>query len=150
VVLKGAAVFAADLARRLTIPVRIEFVSAASYGPATQSAGTVAINGHAALDIAGRDAILIEDIVDTGLTTRTLLDRLQTLGPARLDLCALLHKPGRTVEPVAIRYKGFEIPDRFVVGYGMDYAERYRNLPDVRVLTPEASAMRPASSSAIR
>jgi hypoxanthine phosphoribosyltransferase len=138
VVLKGAAVFAADLARRLTIPVQIEFVRAASYGAATQSAGNVAVDGDAALDIAGREVLLVEDIVDTGLTTRALLDRLHTLGPARLDLCALLHKPSRTVAPVAIRYKGFEIPDRFVVGYGMDYAERYRNLPNVCVLTEQA------------
>jgi hypoxanthine phosphoribosyltransferase len=134
VVLDGAAVFAADLMRQLTLPVSLAFIRARSYGSATRSSGTVRVSGLAGLDLAGRDAILVEDIVDSGLTARTLAARLKARGPASLALCALLHKPDGGAAPDVRRYVGFTVPDRFVVGYGMDYAGRYRNLPGVYAL----------------
>jgi hypoxanthine phosphoribosyltransferase len=138
VVLKGATVFAADLMRRITTPFVIDFVRASSYGPAAQSSGKVIIDGDARLDIAGRRVVVIEDIVDTGLTITALLEALRRFGPASLEVCALLHKRVSGAQPVDIRYKGFDIPDRFVVGYGMDHAERYRNLTGVFRLSFEA------------
>ena len=137
IVLKGATVFAADLMRQIGIPFVIDFVRASSYGKAARSSGKVVLSDEAKLDIAGHHVIVVEDIVDTGLTMAALLAALRRLGPASLDVCALLHKPVAGAQPVAIRYKGFEIPDAFVVGYGMDYAERYRNLPGVYRLIPE-------------
>jgi hypoxanthine phosphoribosyltransferase len=128
VVLKGATVFAADLMRQIGIPFVIDFVRAASYGGAAQSSGTVVLS-EAGLDLAGRHVIVVEDIVDSGLTIAVLVAALQRLGPKSLDICALLHKAVAKARPIAIRYKGFDIPDEFVVGYGMDYAERHRNLP---------------------
>lgn len=147
VVLKGAAIFAADLMRRLTIPVAVGFVTASSYGETTQSSGTVRLDGTDRLDLAGRDVIVVDDIVDSGLTGRRLLARLQRHGPATLALCALLHKPCRTIGAVDIRYLGFAIPDRFVVGYGMDHAERYRNLPGIYVLHPGGQTIADTASS---
>jgi len=139
VVLKGAAIFAADLMRRLTVPVRVEFVTAASYGAEARSSGRVDLTPPKTLDLAGHDVLVVEDIIDSGLTCRTLLADLRRREPARLALCTLLHKEvGRSA--VDIRYTGFDIPDKFVVGYGMDYAERYRNLPDIRVLAFSAEA----------
>jgi hypoxanthine phosphoribosyltransferase len=134
VVLKGATVFAADLMRQIGIPFVIDFVRAASYGGAAQSSGTVVLS-EAGLDLAGRHVIVVEDIVDSGLTIAVLVAALQRLGPKSLDICALLHKAVAKARPIAIRYKGFDIPDEFVVGYGMDYAERHRNLPGVYRLT---------------
>jgi hypoxanthine phosphoribosyltransferase len=131
IVLKGATVFAADLMRQISVPFVIDFVRASSYGTAMRSSGTVAIEDQARLDIAGHHVIVVEDIVDTGLTISALVAALQQLGPLSLDVCALLHKRVADAKPVDIRYKGFDIPDAFVVGYGMDYAEHYRNLPDV-------------------
>jgi hypoxanthine phosphoribosyltransferase len=131
VVLKGATVFAADLMRQIGIPFVIDFVRAASYGGAAQSSGTVALNGEAGLDIAGRHVIVVEDIVDSGRTIAALVAALRRLGPKSLEICALLHKEVAKAQPVEIRYKGFDIADEFVVGYGMDYAERYRNLPGI-------------------
>src|SRR5579883_1203015 len=122
VVLDGAFIFAADMVRHLTVPVSLAFVRARSYGAATRSSGRVQVSGLAALDLAGRDLILLEDIVDSGLTARTLA------------LCALLHKKNGGASPALARYLGFTVPDRFVVGYGMDYAGRYRNLPGVYAL----------------
>src|SRR5579883_798848 len=122
VVLDGAFIFAADMVRHLTVPVSLAFVRARSYGAATRSSGWVQVSGLAALDLAGRDLILVEDIVDSGLTARTLA------------LCALLHKKNGGASPALARYLGFTVPDRFVVGYGMDYAGRYRNLPGVYAL----------------
>lgn len=136
VVLKGAMVFAADLMRQIAAPFVIDFVRASSYGAAARSSGTVLLSDHPELDIAGHNVIVVEDIVDTGLTISALSAALQKLGPASLDVCALLHKHVAGAQPVAIRYKGFDIPDAFVVGYGMDYAERYRNLPGVYRLIP--------------
>jgi hypoxanthine phosphoribosyltransferase len=134
VVLKGAMIFAADLVRRLTIPVTIEFVTAASYGDAQRSSGKVALGADDTIDLAGRDVLIVEDIVDSGLTCCALIDSLRPRGPASLALCTLLRKQVAGAVPIDIRYTGFTIPDRFVVGYGMDYAERYRNLPDICVL----------------
>jgi hypoxanthine phosphoribosyltransferase len=134
VVLKGAAVFAADLMRQIGVPFVVDFVRASSYGNAARSSGTVRLGDEARLDIAGRRVILIEDIVDTGLTISTIVEALSRHGPASLDICTLLHKRVSSAQPVTIRYKGFDVPDIFVVGYGIDYAERYRNLPDICVL----------------
>lgn len=135
IVLKGATVFAADLMRRIETPFVIDFVRASSYGKAVRSSGTVLLGDEARLDIAGHHVIVVEDIVDSGLTMTALIAALEKLGPKSLDVCALLHKHVEGARPVAIRYKGFDIPDEFVVGYGMDYAERYRNLPGVYRLT---------------
>jgi hypoxanthine phosphoribosyltransferase len=131
VVLKGATVFAADLMRQIPIPFVIDFISASSYRDSTRSSGTVLIRDSSGLDIRGHHVILIEDIVDTGLTINAILTQLRGLEPASLDVCSLLHKRVAGAAPVDIRYKGFDIPDLFVVGYGMDYAERHRNLPDI-------------------
>lgn len=134
VVLKGATVFAADLMRELTISVTIAFVAASSYRDGTHSAGEVALGGIDALDIKGRDVLLIEDILDTGLTTAALVERLAAHGPASLSICALFDKRNGRAAGLPVGYAGIAIPDVFVVGYGMDYAERYRNLRDVYVL----------------
>jgi hypoxanthine phosphoribosyltransferase len=134
VVLKGAAIFAADLVRQLTIPAAMEFVTASSYGAEVRSSGSVRLATPETLDLAGRDVLVVEDIVDSGLTYRRLMETLEQFAPASLALCTLLHKhAARTT--VDIRYAGFELPNLFVVGYGMDYGERYRNLPDIRVLS---------------
>ena len=138
IVLKGATVFAADLMRQITVPFVIDFVRASSYGAAARSSGSVELSDEERLDIAGHHVIVVEDIVDTGLTISALIAALQKLRPKKLDVCALIHKHVDGAQPVAIRYKGFDIPDQFVVGYGMDYAEQYRNLPGVYRLTPRA------------
>lgn len=135
VVLKGATVFAIDLMREIGIPFVIEFVSASSYGASTTSSGTVRVHGLQRLDLRDRHVILIEDIVDSGLTIQAIITRLRRRGTASVALCALLHKIGAQRVPTEIAYKGFEIPDRFVVGCGLDYAERYRNLRGVYTLT---------------
>ena len=133
VVLKGASIFAADLMRQLTIPVAVEFITASSYGREVRSSGSVKVATPETVDLAHRDVLVIEDIIDSGLTYRRLMETLNQLQPATLALCTLLHKQvARTT--VDIRYAGFDIPSLFVVGYGMDYAERYRNLPDISEL----------------
>ena len=134
VVLKGGAIFAADLMRELTIPHEVEFVAASSYRDRRQSAGEVALGDVDALPIAGRHVLVIEDILDTGLTTTTLLDRLHRFRPASLKLCVLLDKRNGRAADLPVAYAGIAIPDEFVVGYGMDYAERYRNLRGVYTL----------------
>lgn len=131
IVLKGATVFAADLMRQIGIPFVIDFVRASSYRDSMRSAGTVLIRDQGGLDVHGRHVILVEDIVDTGLTITAILAELRGLGPASLEICALLRKSVADAAPVEIRYKGFDIPHVFVVGYGMDYAERHRNLPGI-------------------
>jgi hypoxanthine phosphoribosyltransferase len=133
VVLKGAAIFAADLMRQLTTPVAVEFITASSYGREVRSSGSVRVATPETLDLVGRDVLVVEDIVDSGLTYRRLMETLGQFSPASLALCTLLQKQA-TRTTVEIRYAGFEIPNQFVVGYGMDYAERYRNLPDICVL----------------
>jgi hypoxanthine phosphoribosyltransferase len=136
-VLKGSFIFAADLARALRLPVRVEFLGVKSYGDSTRSSGVVQLTQDLAAPIAGQDVLVVEDIVDTGLTCHYLLEQLKTRGPASIKLCALLHKPSRSVQPVAIDYLGFTIPDVFVVGYGLDHAEQHRHLPDICSLSSE-------------
>lgn len=135
VVLRGSFVFAADLARAIDLPLRMEFLAVQSY-EGSSSSGVVQITQDLLSPIAGEDVLIVEDIVDTGLTSSYLKEVLGTRGPRTLELCALLHKPARAVEAVAIDYLGFTIEDRFVVGYGLDYEQRYRNLPDLCVLAP--------------
>jgi hypoxanthine phosphoribosyltransferase len=137
VVLKGAFMFAADLVRRLTIPFTLEFAAAASYGASTRSSGRVALSGLDRLDIEGRHVLVIEDILDTGRTSTAILDALRQRGPEDLALCALLRKPAAVALDLPAAYIGFDIPDDFVVGYGMDYAERHRNLRAIYRLSLE-------------
>jgi hypoxanthine phosphoribosyltransferase len=133
-VLKGSFVFAADLARAIDLPLRIEFLGVRSYGDDTRSSGVVQITQDLTKPIAGDHVVLVEDIVDTGLTLSYLREQLLARMPASVKVCALLHKPSRTVKPVQIDYLGFTVDDVFVVGYGLDHAERYRNLSYVGVL----------------
>ena len=133
-VLKGSFVFTADLARAIDLPLRVEFLGVQSYGDSTQSSGVVRITLDLARPIEGDDVLIVEDIVDTGLTSHYLLDQISARGPKTVKLCSLLHKPARTVRLVDIDYLGFTVPDVFVVGYGLDAAQRYRNLPDLRIL----------------
>jgi hypoxanthine phosphoribosyltransferase len=136
-VLRGALIFAADLLRRLAVPARIDFMAISSYGEETQSSGVVRINKDLDDSIEGRPVLVVEDIIDTGLTLQYLLEILQRRNPASLRVCALLEKPARRAVPVRADYVGFSIPDAFVVGYGLDYAQRYRGLPCIATLKPE-------------
>ncbi len=129
--LRGSFVFIADLARRLSLPVEVDFLEVSSYGNATESSREVRILKDLRGEIEGRDILVVEDIIDTGHTLRHVLDILATRHPARLEVCALLDKPSRREVPVKARWTGFEIPDKFVVGYGIDYAQRNRNLPHI-------------------
>jgi hypoxanthine phosphoribosyltransferase len=133
-VLKGAVFFLSDLMRRIDIPVEVDFMAVASYGSATDSSGVVRILKDLDSAIEGRDVLIVEDIVDSGLTLQYLLRNLGSRNPRTLEVCALLTKPERRKVDLPTRYVGFEIPDRFVVGYGLDYAERHRNLPFVAAL----------------
>jgi hypoxanthine phosphoribosyltransferase len=133
-VLKGSFMFAADLARAIEIPLRVEFLGVRSYGDDTRSSGVVQITQDLTRPVAGDHIVLVEDIVDTGLTLSYLREQLLARAPATVMVCALLHKPSRSVRPVYIDYLGFTVADVFVVGYGLDHAERYRNLPYVGVL----------------
>ncbi len=133
-VLKGAVFFLSDLMRHLTVPCEVDFMAVASYGSATKSSGVVRILKDLDAVIEGRDVLIVEDIVDSGLTLQYLLRNLAGRNPRTLEVCALLIKPERQKVQLDTRYVGFEIPDRFVVGYGLDHAERYRNLPYVAAL----------------
>jgi hypoxanthine phosphoribosyltransferase len=133
-VLKGAVFFLSDLMRQLEIPVEVDFMAVASYGSATKSSGVVRILKDLDAVIEGRDVLIVEDIVDSGLTLQYLLRNLAGRNPASLEVCALLIKPERQEVELRTRYVGFEIPDRFAIGYGLDYDERYRNLPFVAAL----------------
>jgi len=133
-VLKGAVFFLSDLMRFIDIPVELDFMAVASYGSATDSSGVVRILKDLDVAIEGRDILIVEDIVDSGLTLQYLLRNLGSRNPASLEVCALLTKPDRRKVDLPTRYVGFEIPDRFVIGYGLDYDERHRNLPFVAVL----------------
>ncbi len=128
-ILKGSVFFACELAKRITVPVTLDFMSASSYGDGTESCGRVKIVKDLDESLDGRDVLVVEDIIDSGRTLSYLLQVLQLRRPASLRLCTLLDKPERRVSPVKVDYTGFEIPDEFVVGYGLDYAQRYRNLP---------------------
>jgi hypoxanthine phosphoribosyltransferase len=136
-VLKGAVFFMADLMRTLGIPCEIDFMAISSYGAQTDSSGVVRILKDLDINIEGRNVLVVEDIIDSGLTLSYLIRNLEAREPANLEICALLTKPDRREIDVPVRYIGFEIPNRFVVGYGLDFAERYRNLPYVGVLDPE-------------
>jgi hypoxanthine phosphoribosyltransferase len=133
-ILKGAVFFLSDLMRHIDIPVEVDFMAVASYGSATDSSGVVRILKDLDTPLEGRDVLIVEDIVDSGLTLQYLLRNLGSRDPASLEVCALLTKPSRRKVDLPTRYVGFEIPDRFVVGYGLDYDERYRNLPYVAAL----------------
>jgi hypoxanthine phosphoribosyltransferase len=135
-VLKGAVFFMADLMRNLTIPCEIDFMAISSYGDSTDSSGVVRILKDLDINIEGRDVLIVEDIIDSGLTLSYLMRNLEAREPASLEICSLLTKPERREAEVPVRYIGFEIPNRFVIGYGLDFAERYRNLPYVGILDP--------------
>ena len=128
-VLKGSVLFMADLVRHIALPITLDFIGVASYGDATESSGVVQLTQDLTRPIAGKHVLVVEDIVDTGHTLSYLLANLATRGPASLKLCSLLHKPERSEREVPIDYLGFTIPNKFVVGYGLDVSQRYRNLP---------------------
>jgi hypoxanthine phosphoribosyltransferase len=134
-VLKGAVFFLSDLMREISVPCEVDFMAVASYGSATDSSGVVRILKDLDTPIEGRDVLIVEDIVDSGLTLQYLMRSLEARGPASLEVCALLTKPSRRKVDLPARYIGFEIPDRFAIGYGLDHAERYRNLPFVATLS---------------
>jgi hypoxanthine phosphoribosyltransferase len=136
-VLKGAVFFMADLMRVLTVPCEIDFMAISSYGAQTDSSGVVRILKDLDTNIAGRDVLVVEDIIDSGLTLSYLMRSLKARKPGSLEVCALMTKPERREIEVPVRYVGFEIPNKFVIGYGLDFAERYRNLPYVAVLHPD-------------
>jgi hypoxanthine phosphoribosyltransferase len=147
-VLKGAFVFLADLVREVDLPLEVDFVAVSSYGHDTVTSGVVRIIRDLDLDISGRHVLLVEDIVDTGLTLRYLVDLLRAREPASLEVCALLNKPAARKVEVEVKYCGFEIPPLFVVGYGLDWAERYRHLPYVKAL--EAGDRKPINDEGDR
>lgn len=133
-ILKGANVFMADLIRKIDLPIQIDFMAVSSYGHSTQSSGVVKINKDLDTDIENRHILIVEDIIDTGLTLKYLSENLQTRHPKSLKICTLLDKPERRKTQLAIDYVGFEIPDVFIVGYGIDHAEQHRNLPYIGVI----------------
>jgi hypoxanthine phosphoribosyltransferase len=130
-VLKGGAMFLADLMRAVPLPLETHFMAISRYGDAEESLGRVQILLDVDVDLTGRDVVLVEDIVDTGLTSRYLLSVLRSRGAASVEVCSLLDKTARRIVPLQPRYAGFDCPDAFVVGYGLDFQERYRNLPDI-------------------
>jgi hypoxanthine phosphoribosyltransferase len=138
-ILRGAVVFLSDLMRHLELPCEIDFMDISSYGTGTQTSGVVRILKDLEEDITGRHVLIIEDIIDTGLTLSYLRRMLLQRGPASLEICALLSKPSRRQVDLSVKYLGFEVPDEFVVGYGLDFAGAYRNLPDIHALEPEAA-----------
>lgn len=137
-VLQGSVVFLSDLIRHLEMPVCLDFVQLASYGASTCSSGRVEVVKDLGTDVAGQDVVVVEDIVDTGRTLAYLVEELKRRGAASVRVCALLDKPSRRQVPVCLDYVGFEVPNCFVVGYGLDFAGRYRNLPYVAELSPQA------------
>lgn len=152
-VLKGGAMFHADLLRAIDVRAKVDFMSISSYGAG--SSGVVRIMKDLDQDVLGQDVVVVEDIVDTGLTLSYLLATLRERQPASLEVCALLDKSARRIAPLGIRYRGFECPDRFVIGYGLDYEQRYRNLPfivavdDIDALAADPLALAPLVESAI-
>lgn len=136
-VLKGGFIFLADLARKITIPVDLDFMSVSSYGNSSKSSGIVKIIKDVDTDITGKHVLIVEDIIDTGLTLNHLVELLKTRGPLSVKVCAALDKPSRRKVDLKVDYKGIEIPDEFVIGYGLDYAGKYRNIQEVCVLKRE-------------
>jgi len=137
-VLRGAALFIADLSREITVPVELDFMAVSSYGSSTKSSGVVRILKDLDEQIEGRHVLVVEDILDTGLTLKYLLKNLASRKPASLEVITLLSKEGKQRVPISCKYVGFSVPDAFVVGYGLDFAQRYRNLPYIGVLKPSA------------
>ena len=137
-ILKGSVFFACELAKRITVPVTLDFMSVSSYGNDTKSSGVVQIVKDLDEPLEGKDVLIVEDIIDSGRTLSYLIEILKQRKPASLQLCTLLDKPDRRVKPVHVDYTCFDIPDEFVVGYGLDYAQKYRNLPFIGVVEPEA------------
>ncbi len=135
-ILRGAAFFLVDLARALSIPVAVDFIAISSYGASSKATGAVRIVKDLEEEIAGRDVLVVEDIVDTGLTLAYLLQVLRARKPASLNVCTLLDRSARRIVDHKIAYRGFEVPDKFVVGYGLDYQQRYRNLSFIALFTP--------------
>lgn len=133
-VLKGANVFMCDLMRQINFPIQIDFIAASSYGHSTESSGVVKILKDLDYSIEGKDVIIIEDIIDTGLTLKYLIENFKSRKPNTLEICTLLDKPERRIAQLSVKYIGFQIPDEFIVGYGIDYAELYRNLPYIATL----------------
>jgi hypoxanthine phosphoribosyltransferase len=136
-VLKGSVVFMADLMRTITIPLRIDFMSVSSYGTGVKTSGVVKITKDLDIPLEGYDVIIVEDILDSGLTLHYIIEILQSRNPKSIKICTLLDKPQSRKVDVVTDYCGFYLPDKFVVGYGLDYAEKYRNLPYIGVLKPE-------------
>ena len=136
-VLKGAFIFMADLCRAITVPCTMDFMSVSSYGGGTTTSGTIRIRKDLDVNIEGQDVIIVEDILDSGVTLSNLIELLQTRNPASMRLVTLFDKPDRRKADVTIDYCGMQVPDAFIVGYGLDYAEKYRNLPEVSILKPE-------------
>ena len=136
-VLRGAVIFMADLARAIDIPLALDFMAVSSYGASTSTSGVVRILKDLDEDLEGKHVLVVEDIIDSGLTLNYLLELLKSRNPASVKLCTLLSKPERRRVNVKVDYMGFSIPDAFVVGYGLDYAEKYRNLPFIGILKPE-------------
>jgi hypoxanthine phosphoribosyltransferase len=135
-VLKGSIIFLADLVRSMPVPLSVDLMELSSYGASTESSGQVRILKDLSGPISGRDIVVVEDIIDTGLTLNYLLHYLRDRNPSSITVCCLLDKPARRLAEIQIDYRGFTIPDRFVIGYGLDYDERYRNLPYIGVLRP--------------
>ena len=133
-ILKGAFLFLADLIRELTIPVRVDFISVSSYGDSSRTSGVVKIMKDISIDIEGEDVILVEDIVDTGLTLSYIYDFLKRKNPRSIKICALLVKKVKRTKKIKVDYRGFFVPNKYVIGYGLDFAERHRNLPDIHVM----------------
>jgi len=136
-VLKGGFMFLADLVREITIPVEIDFISVSSYGASTKSSGIVRIIKDIEINITGKHVLIVEDLVDTGLTLRYLKDLFLGRDPLSVKICTAFDKPLRRKAEIEVEYKGIEVPDKYIVGYGLDYAGKYRNLPDLMALSPE-------------
>lgn len=139
-VLKGGFVFLADLMREITIPVDMDLIAVSSYGAATKSSGVVRILKDIDVNVTGKHVLIVEDLVDTGLTLRYLKDLFRTRGPESVRICTAFDKPSRRKVDIQVEYGGMTVPDKFIVGYGLDYAGKYRNLPDIRTLKPEIYA----------
>jgi hypoxanthine phosphoribosyltransferase len=141
-VLKGGFVFLADLMREITIPVDMDFISVSSYGDSTKSSGVVRIIKDIDINVTNKHVLIVEDLVDTGLTLKHLKELFYTRGPASVKICTALDKPSRRKVEIEVEYEGIEIPDKFVIGYGLDYAGKFRNLPDVCTLKPSVYTKR--------
>ena len=135
-ILNGAFIFLSDLIRQLTIPVKVDFIRAASYGSGTSTSGKIQLTKEIEIDIKGKDVIMVEDIVDTGLTLNYILEHVKSFGPRSVRVCALLDKIERRQSGIAVDYAGYQVPKGFLVGYGLDYAEEYRHLPAIYHLQP--------------